>query len=221
MCLVSVIISNYNYGKFLKQSIDSVLQQSYSDFEIIIVDDGSQDDSRSIINKYSDSRLTPVFKGNGGQASAFNIGFEQAKGKIVAFLDSDDWWKPNKLETIVKWHALLHGQYSVLQHGLDVWHQGQTFPYKNILPVGDCFSEMQRTGNIDYFVPTSGLVFSKETLCRIFPLPLSLKICADAYIMRTAFIYGPVISIPQSLGFYRKHSNSVFGNSEFDFQKFS
>ena len=96
--MISVIINNYNYEKFIQEAIESVVNQSYKDYELIIVDDGSTDNSREIIERYSFkySNIFPIFKKNGGQASCFNIGYKKAKGDIIAFLDSDDVWKKEK-----------------------------------------------------------------------------------------------------------------------------
>ncbi len=127
---------------------------------------------------------------------------------------------PSKLQTVLNWHHFLEDSYSILQHNLDVWHNGNVKPYKSILPVGNCFEEMRNTHNINYFVPTSGLTFRKEVLDKIFPIPNSLTIAADAYLMRTSFVYGLVYSIPQSLGYYRKHTNRVFENTQFNVQEF-
>src|SRR5688572_29854944 len=91
--LVSVIVNNYNYGRFLAQAIDSALSQDYPRLEVIVVDDGSTDDSREIIARYG-SKISPVLKANGGQASAFNAGFNASRGDVVIFLDSDDQLAP-------------------------------------------------------------------------------------------------------------------------------
>jgi glycosyltransferase involved in cell wall biosynthesis len=217
---VSVVMCNYNYGRFIAEAIESVLKQTYANFELIIVDDGSTDNSKEIISLYRDPRIRTIFQENGGQAAAFNAGFKIARGEIITFLDSDDWWKPEKLVTVVKWHYFLEGDYAALQHCLDIWENGKISPYKLVLPVGDCFAEMQRTNNIDFFVPTSGLVFPRPVLEKVFPVPDNIRIAADAYIMRTAFIFGKVYSIPEPLGFYRKHNNAVFKNKQFDVQRF-
>src|SRR5918994_1808682 len=95
--MASIIIDNYNYGRFLEEAIDSALDQTYSDTEVIVVDDGSTDDSREIIDGYGD-RIIPVFKENGGQASAFNVGFELSRGEVVFFLDADDRFFPTTVE---------------------------------------------------------------------------------------------------------------------------
>ncbi len=86
---ISVLINNYNYARFLPACIDSVLAQDYADFEIIVVDDGSTDDSRDIIASYG-TRIVPVLKENGGQASSFNAGFAASSGQILCLLDADD-----------------------------------------------------------------------------------------------------------------------------------
>ena len=98
--LVSILVSNYNYGDFVAESIESALAQTYTNCEIIVVDDGSTDSSRDTINQFA-GRIVPVFKSNGGQASAFNAGFARARGNIICFLDSDDLFLPTKVEQVV------------------------------------------------------------------------------------------------------------------------
>jgi len=101
---VSIIINNYNYDRFLSEAIDSALNQTYSNIEVIVVDDGSTDESRKIISSYGD-QIIPVFKQNAGQASALNTGSEISKGEIIFFLDADDMFSPVKIEEMVN---LLH-----------------------------------------------------------------------------------------------------------------
>ena len=93
--LVSIIITNYNYEKFLPRAIDSALQQTYPVKQIIVVDDGSTDNSRKIINQYG-NQITPVFQENRGATSATNTGFFASRGEILFFLDSDDIFSPHK-----------------------------------------------------------------------------------------------------------------------------
>lgn len=99
--LVSIVINNYNYGRFLGDAIDSALGQSHPCIEIVVVDDGSTDNSRAIMNKYG-NQVVSVFKQNGGQASAFNTGFANCQGEIVCFLDSDDIFAPGKVAHVVQ-----------------------------------------------------------------------------------------------------------------------
>jgi glycosyltransferase involved in cell wall biosynthesis len=97
---VSIIINNYNYGRFLKEAIDSTLNQSYPKTEVIVVDDGSTDNSRQIIANYG-QRIIPVLKHNGGQASALNAGFAHSHGEVVIFLDADDILLPETVQRVV------------------------------------------------------------------------------------------------------------------------
>ncbi len=97
--LVSVIITCYNYGKYLAQCVESVLSQSYRDLEIIIVNDGSTDNTDEVIANYlSDPRIRSIKQANAGQANAKNTGILNANGAFLAFLDADDRWLPDKLE---------------------------------------------------------------------------------------------------------------------------
>ncbi|SHH00330.1 glycosyltransferase [Tepidibacter thalassicus] len=97
MAKVSVIIPTYNYGEFICDAIDSVLNQTFKDFEIIVVDDGSTDNTKDIIKKYRD-KISYYYKTNDGPASARNLGIKKSNGKYICFLDADDIFLPNKLE---------------------------------------------------------------------------------------------------------------------------
>jgi glycosyltransferase involved in cell wall biosynthesis len=100
--MASIIINNFNYSRFLAESIDSALNQTYSFTEVIVVDDGSTDASRDIIASYG-NKIISVLKENGGQASSLNEGFEISTGKIVFFLDSDDLFYPEKVEKTISY----------------------------------------------------------------------------------------------------------------------
>ncbi|MFV0388976.1 MAG: glycosyltransferase family 2 protein [Pyrinomonadaceae bacterium] len=95
--LVSVVIPAYNAVRFVNATIDSVLAQTFQDFEILAVDDGSTDNTKEILEAYGD-KIRYLPKKNGGVSSARNYGIEKAKGKYIAFLDADDVWMPEKLE---------------------------------------------------------------------------------------------------------------------------
>ena len=92
--LVSIVISNYNYEQFLRQAIDSALNQSYSNIQVVVVDDASTDGSRDIIDEY-DNIEKCLLGSNLGQNRALNEGFRLARGEIVIFLDSDDFLTPD------------------------------------------------------------------------------------------------------------------------------
>lgn len=98
---VSVIIPTYNRGYMLHHAIDSVLAQDFKDFELIVSDDGSTDNTREIIQSYGD-RIKSIYKNNKGVSAARNRGIEIASGAFIAFLDSDDLWLPGKLSAQVE-----------------------------------------------------------------------------------------------------------------------
>src|SRR5882757_4082321 len=102
--LVSVIMPAYNAEKYIAEAINSVKQQTYTAWELIVIDDGSTDNTAAIIKKYAgtDNRIMYTYQANGGQGKARNNGLKKATGEYVAFLDADDLWIPEKLNTQVE-----------------------------------------------------------------------------------------------------------------------
>lgn len=111
---VSVIIPVFNCDRFIGEAIESVLAQTYRDFELIVVDDGSEDKTAERVKQYGD-KLTYFYQPNSGQARARNLGYANSSGEYLAFLDSDDRWYPQMLETEV--HALDKNPHVGLVHG--------------------------------------------------------------------------------------------------------
>ena len=103
--LVGVIIPTYNRGWIVKEAIDSVLEQDFSDYELIVVDDGSDDDTPAILKAYR-NKITVLRQPNKGVSAARNRGIEAAMGSLIAFLDSDDLWLPRKLSAQVNFFKL-------------------------------------------------------------------------------------------------------------------
>ena len=96
---ISVLLSSYNHEKYIRRTIESVLNQTFTDFELIIVDDCSTDNSKDVINSYKDPRIRPFFlEPNRGMGVAFNFAVKKARGKYLARIDSDDFWSLDKLQ---------------------------------------------------------------------------------------------------------------------------
>lgn len=102
MCKVSIIIPTYNRASILRETIINVLQQEFLDFELIIIDDGSNDHTKEIVRSFEDKRIKYLFKEKRGVSSARNLGIIVANGEYIAFLDDDDYWPKDYLEKMIK-----------------------------------------------------------------------------------------------------------------------
>lgn len=221
--LVSIIINNYNYAKFLQGAIGSALSQSYQNTEIVIVDDGSTDESREIVLRQKDPRIIPVLQNNGGQASALNAGVARSRGEILCFLDSDDFWTPDKVGSIVE---VVQGQAGIsklilVHHFLEIMDQstgklaGQFMGNKHVSPC-NLYGLARKYRFIPYLAgPTSSVSISRALAKRLFPLPeLRGSISADDFIVFGASLIGELHSIDPVLGFYRVHDKNKWFNSD-------
>lgn len=206
---VSVIVDNFNYARYLPQALDSVLGQSLGDFECLVVDDGSQDASREIMEQYAraDRRVLPVLKENGGQASAFSAGFARARGDIIAFLDSDDFWYGDKLEKIVAAHQSCR----IVQHYLAPNGEGI---YRQVRDDPDRRHALLAYGHMYNHSPCSALSFARECLEPFFPLlePEKMRGYADGCLLMLAMTRAPVCILSDVLGFYRIHGENMHAN---------
>ena len=100
--LISIVIPTYNHAKYLDRALKSVIEQTYKDWEIIVVDNFSSDNTEEVVLKYKDSNIKYIkVKNNGIIAKSRNMGISNAKGDWIAFLDSDDWWEKNKLDACI------------------------------------------------------------------------------------------------------------------------
>ncbi len=217
--LVSILVSNYNYGRFIADSIQSALDQTYSHFELIICDDGSTDDSVRIVDQFArrDSRVRLIAKENGGQASGFNAAFAACQGEIIALLDSDDIFLPHKLERVVA-DFQAHpdagfGVHRIIRMSVDLRRQG-VWPMSDPLPCGWHGAEMLLDGGVlPYTPPTSGLSLRRQVAERLFPLPLQepLVSCPDQLLCRLAPFLTNVTREDEALSAYRLHGNNNYG----------
>lgn len=203
--LVTVIINNYNYDRFLRRAIDSALNQTYQNLEIVVVDDGSTDDSGEIISSYGDPRIRAIFKENEGQASTFNSGIAASRGEIICLLDADDFFHPDKVERV----APLCQPGSMLYHRLRIEPGGETTP-RVIAPKMDYYLYARRYGFVPYMAsPTSGLVLRRDLALKLIPLPTKgVRFSADDFVIRGAALLGEVIGIPDVLATYCIHGDN-------------
>ena len=218
--LVSIIINNYNYARFLRAAIDSALGQSYASIEVLVVDDGSTDQSRAIIDSYGD-RVKPVLKQNGGQASALNAGFAHCQGGIVIFLDADDVLLPHAAQSVAEVFSA-QPQTAKIQYRMEVIDQGgrQTGvikPPRHIpLLTGDLKKQEMLFPFDLTWLPTSGNAFATQALRNIFPIPEEVygKVGADWYVAHLTSLFGPVVSLDEVCAYYRVHASNNYELAE-------
>ena len=222
--LTSIIINNYNYEHFLREAIESALDQTYPHTEVVMVDDGSTDGSRGIIAGYSD-RIIPVLKENGGQASAFNAGFLASRGEVICFLDADDTLLSTAVENVVDlFLAAEAGQGNVVKVHWPLWEvdghgnrTGQTQP-REVLQEGDLRELVARRGPGNYISPpTTGNAWHRRFLERVLPVPeMDFRICADMYLFELAPLYGAIKRIATPQACYRRHGQNAYASYAFD-----
>jgi glycosyltransferase involved in cell wall biosynthesis len=215
----SIIINNYNYGRFLSEAIDSALNQTYPHVEVIVVDDGSTDDSRAIVAEYG-GRVQTVFKPNGGQASAFNAGLAASVGKFVLYLDADDILLPTALEAAIPFFAdpeVVKVHWSLREIDEAGTRTGRLVP-PMALPDGDLRQTVLRLGPTNCpSAPTSGNVWRRSFLEEIFPIPeQDYRIGADTYLFELAPFFGPIRHVAEPQALYRLHSNNNWSRMSFD-----
>jgi glycosyltransferase involved in cell wall biosynthesis len=218
---VSVLIDTYNHERFIERAIASVLEQDMpmDGVEILVVDDGSTDRTPELVRRF-EPRVRLIRKPNGGQASAFNLGFAQVHGEILATLDGDDWWAKEKLRRVIETLEANPGV-GMVGHGFhEQYSDGR--PHGLILPGRPYRLELTSAQNAELFrhlaafFGTSRLTIRKSVLDQILPIPEELTIEADEYIFTLAPAIGPAIILNEPLCYYGIHSGNLFQFGTFE-----
>ncbi len=206
----SIVISNFNHGRFLSHAVESALQQTYPNTEVIVVDDGSTDDSLRLLEPYLD-RVQLIAKENGGQASCYNAGFLRCSGNVVLFLDADDYLTPECIERVLRhWTdsvSKAHFYLAVVdEHSKPI---GAVVPSGRIANADGALRMMNLFGSYAA-PPASGNIFSAAFLRKILPFQNETELVhsADAVPIYAAPYFGFVVAIRETLGFYRRHSGA-------------
>lgn len=221
---ISIIISNYNYARYLEEAIQSALSQTYEHVQVIMVDDGSTDHSSQIIKKY-EGKITTIFKENAGQASAFNVGFDASVGDIVIFLDSDDVLLPETGARVVAAFerdpslVKVHYRLEIIDH--EGRSLGRFVPASNVaLPQGDLRSRLLFAPDDIAYPPCSGNAFSSASLRHILPMPEEpWRISADVYLLNLSALLGPISAIDHVGGLYRLHDRNAVHRGALDLER--
>lgn len=210
---VSIAINNYNYGRFLRKAIDSALSQTYPALEVIVVDDGSSDNSQEIIASYGD-RIVPVLKDNGGQASAFNAAWAKSQGEIVCFLDADDFFQAEKVAEVVNMFNT-DSDIGWCFHPLKLvdTNTGKSLGVSRETGSRRCdFRRSARRGKIYFYAPaTTGLSFRSSLLQKILPMrEAETRLCADNYLSCAALALSSGYYLDRVLAIQGIHGSNGF-----------
>lgn len=207
----TVLIDAYNYGQYIEEAVSSALAQDFpaEEREILVVDDGSTDDTQEHLKKFGNA-IRYLRKPNGGQASAFNCGFELARGEVIALLDADDVWLPGKLGRIYK--AFERNPSAGMIYHRVYWWDGanEIADDRYFIAVSGRVPESRRA-LLEYpMASTSCLAFRRETLAKLLPVPETLRSQADAYLTALVIFVAPVVAVTEYLGKYRLHATNLF-----------
>lgn len=205
---ISVLINNYNYGRFVGRAIDSALQQKGPSIEVIVVDDGSSDDSRDVIESRGGA-VTAIFQPNQGQAAAMNAAVAASRGQILCFLDADDWWHEDRLATVASAFDD-ESDVGLVYHRLQpTTSQGLCTgpPIPRTLCQGDLAPRMARSAGVWPFPMTSAISVRRSVWDMAGDIPARFRISADAWLVGVIPFLSRVRALPQVLGSYRIHDN--------------
>ena len=212
---VSVLMDNFNYGRYLGAAIERALAQSYAVQEIVICDDGSTDDSCRVVESYA-SRYGAVRllrQPNGGQGPAFSTAFAASKGEIVCLLDSDDAWAPNKVARVVEIFSS-RPQVRWVRHKMRCADESLR-PLETVVPSyhgsrclgSDRYAHLEKTLTFT----TSAVSLRRELAECVFPIPL--RHGPDLYVDYMCGLLGAAgYSLDEELGLYRRHSAQMSGS---------
>jgi len=219
--LVSVIIPNFNYADFVAQAIESALALDWPDVEVIVVDDGSTDDSRAVIERYRD-RVIIIHQENGGQVAACNAGFARSRGDAVVFLDSDDVLHPSMIrEAAAVWRSgLSKVQFQMRVIDAQGRPTGAVLPQFAVIPSSADVQRWVATAAAYPTPPGSGNLYSRRYLEKIFPLRGEDR-AADSYCLAAAPHLGDVVTVAKPLVDYRVHGRNDGAMATLDARRFA
>ncbi len=211
--LISVIVPNYNYGRFLTTTIDSVLSQTWENVELIVIDNGSTDNSRGILDSYR-GKISIIYQDNLGQAVARNAGLDLSKGSLIALLDADDYWEPTKLE---KQMELISEDVELVYTGMRQFDNETGETIRTVSPTfrGDC-----RMSFLEYptlaIVPggESSVLLTRKLVDRVGIFEPSLSTAAGRDYYRRCALFTKFDFVGEVLLNQRMHGSNMSTNSK-------
>lgn len=208
--LISVVIPSYNYGRYLAQAIDSVLGQTYPYLEVIVVDDGSTDDSLSLLQSYRE-HIRWFQNQNGGVSAARNRGIRESRGELIAFLDADDAWFPEKLARQVE--LMKDPQVGMVYCGLQLIDAGGHPLGRRTMGLrGRVLKELALLRPPGLPASGSSPLVRRDCFERVGLFEVGLSTSADWDLWRRIACHYSIESICEPLVYYRLHSQAMHRN---------
>jgi len=219
---VTVCINNHNYAAFVGAAVDSCLAQTHPRVEVVVVDDGSTDDSRQVLERYG-SRIRTIYQANAGQSAAVNAGFAAARGDVVVLLDADDLLLPDTVARAVAALAaddrLVRVQWLLELVDEQGQRTGRTIPPPGWrLPTGD-LSDVALRYRTYVWNPTSASAYRRSALEHVLPMPehtYERNTGPDLYLSETVVLLGRVGALDGVGGQYRIHRSNYTTTSRQD-----
>ena len=223
--LVTIVVASYNYQDLIRETLDSLLAQTYANFEVLVVDDGSRDNSVQVIQEYCrrDSRIRLLQHPGGvnrGLASTLHLGADNARGEYTAFCESDDMWTPGHLAAKVE--LIRHySDVAIASNGVRVIGDTECLDrfesyfrsLRRYLYPGGCYADTANRPRRN-LIPTFSCVMIRTDLLRRCNFDTPVPTWADMWIYRQILIAHPLFHIPDQLTLWRQHADSYNGDRE-------
>jgi glycosyltransferase involved in cell wall biosynthesis len=218
--LVSVIIPTHDSARFIAQAVQGVLAQTYGDYELIVIDDGSRDDTREVLQPFA-GHIRYHRQDNRGPAAARNAGIKIARGEFLCFLDADDIWHPNKLALQTEFMAA-HNEIALLFADAEVWEETTIQPRSYVatmifgadlvsqLPLQEAFRKLV----IENFIPTSTVMVRKACLLKAGLFDEDLQNAEDRDMWLRVAANSEIACLPQWLARKRGHGANISARTE-------
>ena len=209
--LISIVIPTFNHANYLSKALQSVIHQTYTNWEAIVIDNHSTDDTSKVINKFNDHRINYLkIQNNGVIAKSRNIGIKSAKGDWVAFLDSDDLWTNDKLKTCIE---SINNQVDLIYHDLEVTSKRRSF-FKGKMTIT---RQLKKPVLIDLLVngnaiSNSSVIVRKKILTKIGLMDEKKElIAAEDYNtwLKISNFTDQFLYLPKKLGYYYIHHEGI------------
>ena len=221
MATFSIIIPVFNKELFVSNTLKSVLSQTFSDFEIIVVNDGSTDDSEEIILTLQDERIRYFYKENEGVAVARNFGILQSKAAFICFLDADDYWYPTFLEVMYS-YIITFPEQSVFACAIEIETLKNTFPAQYSITKKDTFEIVNffEASQKESVLWTSSVAIKKAIFDKVGSFDISIKKGEDTELWIRIGLQFPVVFVWQVMARYVFDASSISRNNRYFFEKY-